>query len=232
MSTYKAVTRPALEYASSIWSPLVSSTSINQLQVMQNAALRTATGCTQDTNIHHYARRNAHTSYIRAPTAPRLTIQTRNTTSITALTQTYNILQHSKANKTIFNNGRYTTNIPTEPHTITTTDITTNMRHIHTSFVSRYLATRGITKYSAYVHHTLADLNRYFSTSLVALLPNSEQINHPSSNHTYTESTPNHIHHHYAPSVTLTHMIHIIYTTAPTYAPRWYPWNRGQTPLE
>ena len=53
MATYKAVMRPALEYASSKWSPLSSSTSINKQQVMQNAALRTATGCTQDTNIHH-----------------------------------------------------------------------------------------------------------------------------------------------------------------------------------
>ena len=33
-----------LEYASSVWSPIASSTSINKLQVMQNAALRTATG--------------------------------------------------------------------------------------------------------------------------------------------------------------------------------------------
>ena len=53
MATYKAVMRPALEYASSIWSPFASPTSINKLQVMQNAALRTATGCTQDTNIQH-----------------------------------------------------------------------------------------------------------------------------------------------------------------------------------
>ena len=53
MATYKTVMRPALEYASSRWPPLVSSTSINKLQVMQNAALRTATGCTQDTNIQH-----------------------------------------------------------------------------------------------------------------------------------------------------------------------------------
>ena len=51
MATYKAVMRPALEYASSVCSPIASSTSINKLQVMQNAALRTATGCTQDT--HH-----------------------------------------------------------------------------------------------------------------------------------------------------------------------------------
>ena len=40
MATYKAVMRPALEYASSIWSHLASSTSINQLQVMHNATLR------------------------------------------------------------------------------------------------------------------------------------------------------------------------------------------------
>ena len=53
MATYKAVMRPALEYASSVCSPIASSTSINKLQVMQNAALRTATGCTQDTNIQH-----------------------------------------------------------------------------------------------------------------------------------------------------------------------------------
>ena len=46
MATYKVVMRPALEYASSAWSPIASSTSINKLQVMQNAALRTATGCT------------------------------------------------------------------------------------------------------------------------------------------------------------------------------------------
>ena len=51
--TCKAVMRKALEYASSIWSPLAYSTSINKLQVMQNSTLRTATGCTQDTTIQH-----------------------------------------------------------------------------------------------------------------------------------------------------------------------------------
>ena len=53
MATYKAVMRPALEYVSSVWSPIASLTSINKLQVMQNAVLKTATGCTQDTNIQH-----------------------------------------------------------------------------------------------------------------------------------------------------------------------------------
>ena len=87
MATYKAVMRPTLEYASSVWSPIASSTSINKLQVMQNAALRTVTGCTQDTNIQHLHDENTHTPHTRAPTAPRLTIQTENTTSITSPTQ-------------------------------------------------------------------------------------------------------------------------------------------------
>ena len=53
------------------------------------------------------------------------------------------LLQGSKP--TIFNNGRYTINIPTD--TVTTTDIKTNMRHIHTSTsVSRHLAIRGNNK--------------------------------------------------------------------------------------
>ena len=53
VATYKAVMRPTLEYASSIWSLMASPTSINKLQVMQNTALIACTGCTHDTNIQH-----------------------------------------------------------------------------------------------------------------------------------------------------------------------------------
>ena len=51
-----------------------------------------------------------------------------------------------RLNNTIFNNGRYTTNITTDTHSVTTTDIKTNMSHIHKSIVSRHLATRGNNK--------------------------------------------------------------------------------------
>ena len=98
LATYKAVMRLALEYAYSIWSPLASSR-INKLQVMQNAALRTATTCTQDTNIQHL-----HDKTLILPIHEHLQLQAsqykqKNTTSITPLTQTYNILQYSKAKK-------------------------------------------------------------------------------------------------------------------------------------
>ena len=58
-------------------------------------------------------------------------------------------------------------------------------------------------------------------------LPNSEQINLPSSNHTCTKWTPQT---HPSPpcpspvTYTHTHMIHIISSTAPTYAPHCHAW--------
>ena len=137
-------------------------------------------------------------------------------------------------NPTIFNNNHYTTNIPTDPHTITTTDIKTNMRHIHRSIVSRHLATRGNNK-------ILRTPPPHISSSEEILprltpLPNSEQINHPSSNHTYTKSTPNHIHHHYASSATPTHTpslqlhphMHHTVTSGFVDRPRWSDGAAGQ----
>ena len=147
MATYKAVMRPALEYASSVWPPIASSTSINKLQVMQNAALRNATGCTQDTNIQHL-----HDETLTLPIHEHLQLhasqykqKTQHPSHPLHKHTTYFNTPRLKKN-TIFNNGRYTTNIPTDPHTVTTTDIKTNMRHIHTSIVSRHLATRGNNK--------------------------------------------------------------------------------------
>ena len=88
MATYKAVMRPALQYASSIWSPLASSTSINKLQVMQNAVLRTATGCKQDTNIQHLYDETLILP-IHEHIQLHVTQYKQNTISITPLTQTY-----------------------------------------------------------------------------------------------------------------------------------------------
>ena len=99
MATYKAVMRPALEYASSVWSPIASSTSINKLQVMQNAALRTAIGCTQDTNI--CMTKHSHSPYTSTcSSTPHNTNRKHNIHHIP-----YTNTQHSKAKKHYFNNG-------------------------------------------------------------------------------------------------------------------------------
>ena len=131
---------------------------------------------------------------------------------------------------TIFNNGRHTSNIPTNSHTITTTDIKTNMRHIHTSIVSMHLATRGndtiLRTPPPHISSSEKILPRLTRRTLAQLRTNKSTF----LKSYYTKSTPNHIHHHYAPSVTLTHTTHITSSTATTYAPRCHPWIYGHTP--
>ena len=108
-------------------------------------------------------------------------------------------------------------------HTVTTTYIKANLRHIHTSIVSRHLATRGNNKiqrtppsHSSSSENILFRLTRFTLAQLTI-------IKHPFSNHTNTKSTPNHIHHYYSPFVTLTRTTHIISSTTPTYSPRCQP---------
>ena len=48
MATYKVVMRPALGYASSVWSPIASSTSINKLQPRYQASGGTSVAATGD----------------------------------------------------------------------------------------------------------------------------------------------------------------------------------------
>ena len=123
MATYTAVVRPALEYASSIWSPLASSTSINKLQVMQNAAMITATGCIQNTNIQHL-----HDETLILPIHKHLQLHVSQYKQ-KILHPSHPSHKHTtyfntpRLKNIIFNNGHYITNIPTDPHTITTTDI-------------------------------------------------------------------------------------------------------------
>ena len=123
MATYKTVMRPALEYASSRWSPLASSTSINKRQVMQNAALRTATGCTQDTNLQHL-----HDKTLILPIHEYLQLHALQYKQKHKIHHTtYTNIQHTFITpilqNNIFNNSRYATNIPTYLYTITTTYI-------------------------------------------------------------------------------------------------------------
>ena len=150
-----------------------------------------------------------------------------NRKSIISTTQTHNILQHSKAKKHYFNNVRYTPHIPTDPHIVSTTDIKINMRHIHTSIVSRYLATRGNKKIMCrppppissseeilprHTHPTIAQLRTNKSPLLKSYLHKVDAKSHPSP-------------------LCKTHT-HTISSTAATYAPHGHPWICGQTPLE
>ena len=101
---------------------------------------------------------------------------------------------------------------------------------IHIAIVSMHLATRGNNTIMRTPLSHISSSEEIFPASLNAPLPNSEQINQPFSNHTYINSTPTYIYHHYAPFVTLSHMTHTISSTTPTYAPHCHPWICGQSP--
>ena len=96
-------------------------------------------------------------------------------------------------------------NIPTDPHTVTTTDIKADMRHIHTSIVSRHLATRGNNKIlctppphissseERLTRRTLAQLRTNKSPFLKSYLHKVDTKTHPSPLcpvcNTYTHDT-------------------------------------------
>ena len=143
----------------------------------------------------------------------------------------YTNMQHTSTLQGLkfhFNNARYTTNIHTDPHPVTTTDIKTNIRHLHISIVTMHIATRGNKNILRTPPPHISSFEEILPTSLIAGLPNSEQINHPFSKHTYTKATPNYIHYYYAPFVTLTPTTHHV-STSPTYAPHCHAWICGHT---
>ena len=51
--TYRAIGKPLIEYAAPAWSPTIGDTSLKKLQVVENEALRIATGCHRMTPIDH-----------------------------------------------------------------------------------------------------------------------------------------------------------------------------------
>ena len=153
-------------------SPLVSLASINKLLVMQNAALRTAPRCTQDTYINICMTKHSHFPYTSTHKYKQKTQR-----PLYPLDKHATYFNTPRLKNRIFNNGRYTTNIPTDPHIVTRTDITQTCDiYIHLLSLG-ILPQRAITKYCAHLHHTLATLKRYFNASVVAPLPNSEEIN-------------------------------------------------------
>ena len=164
---------------------------IKALQVMQNAALRTATGCTQDTNIQHmrdekrilpihghlqlhasqYKQKTKHPSHPLHKHTPYFnTPRFKKTLSLTTAATQQSLPQ-------------------TPTQSPQQTQKQTCAIYIHL-FSLGILPQEAITKYCTHLHHTLSALKRYFPASLVAPLPNSEPINHPSSNHIYTTLSP------------------------------------------
>ena len=127
--------RPALEYASFIWSPLASSASINKLQAMQNAHK------TQTYNI--CMTKHSYFPYTNTCSITRHNTDRKHSIHHTPCTD---ILQHYKAKKTLSLTTSATQQTSHIPPRNPYNRHKTNMRHIHISIVSRHLATSGNNK--------------------------------------------------------------------------------------
>ena len=144
VTTYKTITRPVIEHASTIWSSTASKTNIKKLQTVQNIALRTATGCTADTNTQHL-----HNETLVLPLQNHLQLHA---SQIRQKSQNpshplHKLIQHENPKRqikaTIFQpNNSYTHIIHTDPANVTSENIKQNLKTIHTSIVQKYLADR------------------------------------------------------------------------------------------
>ena len=132
---------------------------------------------------------------------------------------------------TTFNNSRYTTNIPTDPCTVTTADIKANMRDIHTTIVSQHLAARDNNKilrtHPPQVSSTEENLPRHTRRTLAQLRTNKSPFL-LSYLHKIDASTPITT---LPPFVALTNIPHNISSVAHRYAARCRPWICEGIPL-
>ena len=142
ITTYKTLLLPIIKYANTIWSPIISSTFLNKLQKIQNAALRTTTGCTLDTNTQHL-----HSETKNLPLQNHLKLHASQLTQKASYpTHPLHPLTTQKAHprykkqSTFNNNINYTLNIPSYTQTTSHTQIKNNMKTIHTKIVHDYVS--------------------------------------------------------------------------------------------
>jgi len=146
-NTYKTITRPILEYGSTIWSPLISDTNLNKLQIIQNLALGIATGCTRDTSTQHL-----HDETKVLPLNERLKLHASQLRLKKHVTQ-HPLFQLNKTNpksrhirETIFDNKEYTLNSDAESKVNSYEDVKHYKVKHHLKLVDNYLDNRAPNK--------------------------------------------------------------------------------------
>ena len=92
--TYKTITRPILEYTSTIWSPIISNTNMNKLQTI----LSTPNNNRMHTRHKHTppAHRNKNTPYRHTHETPRITTKATSTRPWTHTTPAHHARTSSK----------------------------------------------------------------------------------------------------------------------------------------
>jgi endonuclease/exonuclease/phosphatase family metal-dependent hydrolase len=162
VNTYKTITRPIIEYGCTIWAPIITKTKakkktkkktktktkiksgisgkLNKIQIVQNSALRIATGCTKDTEIQHIHEETKvlplkehlklHSSQLRQksknPNHPLFSLHKTNPKS-----------RHIR--ETIFDNKNFTLNLNNKTKNINDKTEEINKKLIHSKIVKKYL---------------------------------------------------------------------------------------------
>ena len=179
--TYKTITRPIVEYASTIWSPIASSTNIEALQTVQNSALRTITGCTRDTNVAHLHQETKilpidthlrlHASQLRQQAQhPAHTLH-----QLTRPSPTPRLMK-----QTAFKNSAYTHNQDLAPENASHAAIKENMKSIHSHHVSVNVNNQPINKVLNHpappIHKSEEDLDHGTRRTLAQLRTNKSPL--------------------------------------------------------
>lgn len=200
LATYKTFTLPVIEYASTIWSPVISNLNLQKLQSTQNEALRVITGCTSDTNTQHL-----HTETKTLPLSNHLKLHASQLRQKSQLpSHPLHDLIHPNENlrqmkETIFDKwSDKTINMDhnaTDPPTLDT--ISQNMKTIHTMVVSECIATykhnpilstsppdidKSEESLPRKIRRTLAQLRAGKSPILKSYLHSIDPTSHPSPN--------------------------------------------------
>ena len=137
-TTYKTLLLPIIKYDNTIWSPIISSTSLNKLQKIQNVALRTITGCTLDTNTQHLHSETKILplqNHLKFHVSQLIQKASHSTHPLHPLTTQEAHPRYKK--QSTFN---YTLNIPSfSTQNTSHTQIKYNMKTIHTKIVHDYI---------------------------------------------------------------------------------------------
>ena len=180
-TTYKTITRPIIEYANTIWSPVISATNIGALQTVQNSALRTITGCTRDTNAVHLHQETKilpiemhlklHASQLRQQAQhPDHTLH--------ALTRQLPTPRLKK--QTVFNNRNYTYNLDVNHENASAATVKENLRAIHdhhvTETISRQPNNKVLDQPAPPIHKSEEELEHSMRRTLAQLRTNKSPL--------------------------------------------------------
>ena len=181
ITTYKTLLLLIIEYANTIWSPIISSTSLNKFQKIQNAALRTITGCTLDTNTQHL---HSETKIFPLQNhlklhASQLTQKAFNPTHSLHPLTTQEAHPKYKKQSTFNNNINYTLNIPFSTQTTSHTQIKNKMKTILTKIVHDYISSthnKTLSKQPSPIHESETTLDHHTRRTLAQLRSNKSSF--------------------------------------------------------